>query len=310
MNPLIGELRNPFKNGKVIGADISPAVYHRENTRRGQKDLVMGRSALMEVLHNPHRWVMGFEPKDSDATEFGSVMDCKVLSPAEFNTRFAVKPAKYPDEKGNMKDWHGGSNWCKQWLADHAGMETVDAHDNTDADQAVEFLHKDPAAGEFVRCSQKQVMVMAEYHDRETKLVIPVKILIDLLPDKAHPEFGICLGDYKTSANAHPFPWTRDVKKYNYHVQAAFYLDVYEAAVPAEKRFEFRHVIQENFFPWEVGRRWLSSDFLERGRYRYLEALELYAKCLATGEWVGYEREQENATVIRGWMQTSPEAWM
>jgi hypothetical protein len=309
MNPLLGELRNPFKNGKVIGADISPAVYHRENARRGQKDLVMGRSALMEVLHNPHRWVMGFEPKDSDATAFGSLMDCKVLSPADFPTRFAVKPAQYPDEKGQMKDWHGGSNWCKQWIKEHIGQEHVSAQAQQESDQAVEYLLKDPAAGEFVRCSQKQVMVMAEYHDPETKLVIPVKTLIDLLPDKGHPEFGRDMGDYKTSANAHPFAWGRDVKKYNYHVQGAFYLDVYEAAVPQE-RLQFRHVIQENFFPWEVGRRYLTEDFLERGRLRYLEALQLYAQCLATGEWVGYERPRENAVVIRGWLQTDPEPWM
>lgn len=303
MNPLTGELNNPFRAGKIIGANIDSAVYHRENTARGKPDLVMGRSALMEVLTNPHRWVKGYESKETDATERGTLMDCKVLTPGEFTRRYAIKPAKYPAEGGVMKDWHGGANWCKQWLADHAGQEHVSSADNAEADLAVKALEEDAVAGPFLKCCQRQVMVMAEYHDEETKLVIPVKILIDLLPDKAHPEFGKVIADYKTCRNAAPFAWAGAVSQFGYHVQAAFYLDVYSSVQP-EERDQFNHLIQETVHPWEVGRRFMPEEGLERGRYRYREALALYCECLAKNEWPGYERPYDGAVLVRGWLCT------
>lgn len=303
------EFKNPFRNGKIVKADVDPADYHRENTKRGQPDFVMGRSSLMSFSRCPHRWLMGYERKDSDATEWGNIMDCKVLAPEKFLDRYAVKPAQYPDEKGKMRDFHGGSTWCKQWLADHAGKECISADLHTRTNNAVKFLYGDAEAREFVKCSRKSVMVVAEYADPETGLVIPVKILIDLLPATGHPKFGKGIGDYKTGADAHPFPWGRSVNTYGYHVQAGFYIDVYSAAVPQE-RDTFYHIVQESDAPWEVGKRILSQEFLDIGREKYLEALQLYCQCLKANIWPPYEMAKPGRLIIDGWLVTVPEPWM
>lgn len=305
------ETKNPFVAGKLVGVNIIPEDYHRPNAARGAKDLVVGRSDLLEVLCNPHRWVNGYERNgETEATEWGNLMDCKVMSPQQFKDRYAIRPDNYPDEKGQMKPWHGASKWCKQWMEDHAGKEVVSKEKNTESDNALKFLYGDAEAREFIKCSAKQVMAMAIYKDPETGVEVPVKTLIDLLPDKAHPDFGKSIGDYKTTTNGHPFPWTRDVHKYGYTVQAAFYLDVYLAAVPGEDRLEFRHIAQESMPPWEVCKRILSQEFLEIGRRKYLEALELYAKCLATNTWPNYEREMPGRTIVNGWLIVGPEPWM
>jgi hypothetical protein len=307
MNP--DEFKNPFRNGKVVGDGVEPADYHRENTKRGQADFVMGRSSLMDFSRCPHRWLMGYTRKDSDSTDWGNIMDCKVLAPEKFLERFAVKPATYPAEDGTAKPWNGNSKWCKQWLADHTSQECIGAEKHTETNNAVKFLYGDPEAREFIKCSRKQVMVVAEYADEETGLIVPVKILIDLLPATGHPKFGKGIGDYKSTSDAHPFPWGRSVNTYGYAVQAAFYIDVYSAAVPQE-RDTFYHVIQESEPPWEVGKRILSQEFLEIGRMRYLEALQLYCQCLKANVWPPYEMAKPGRLIIDGWLVTSPENWM
>jgi exodeoxyribonuclease VIII len=140
-------------------------------------------------------------------------------------------------------------------------------------------------------------MCVSEYRDAETGIVVPVKILVDLAPRPETFMWGCCLGDLKTCQNAGK-SWARKVFELSYHVQAAFYLDVWEAAT-GEKRTEFFHVVQESFPPWEPARKILSAEFIELGRWRYQEALNRYAKCLSAGEWPGYGQD-----IVQ------PEPWM
>jgi len=308
-NPFAGELPNPFTNGKIVGENIKPETYHQENCARGQPELVMGRGNLMDFFRCPHRWLKGWKNKPSEAKVWGDIMDCKVLSPQQFRDRFAVKPAKYPAEGGQMKDWHGGSTWCKQWMADHADKQLVNADTDAESNAAVKELMENAEAREFIECSARQVMVTAEYKDKETGLLIPVKTLIDLVPDPEHPKFGKDLADFKTSADAHPFPWGRNVNNYGYHIQGVFYTDVWSAAMP-ETKDTFRHIISESEFPYEPALRILSQEFMDKGREKYLDALQLYCQCLKTGTWPNYEMEGPGRLIINGWLLVSPENWM
>lgn len=308
MESLIRDYKNPFRNGRIVAENVNPEIYHRDAAPRGSKEHVMGRSSLMDFLHCPHRWVKGWKSKGSESTEWGDLIDTKLLSPQRFAERFAIKPETYPAD-GGQKPWSGNSTWCKQWAADHADKQLVKSELNKDADEAVKSLLEDPEAGEFIRCSKKQVMVVAEYEDPETKVVVPVKILVDMVPDEAHVKFGDSLGDLKTSVDAHPWPWGRAVKSYHYDAQAAFYLWVWESARPQERKY-FRHVIQENEPPYEPGKRIVGESFIERGQSVIVEALEQYARCLATNVWPGYEQPTPGAILMDGWLVTSVESWM
>ena len=81
------------------------------------------------------------------------------------------------------------------------------------------------------------------------------------------------------------------------------YLDGFNKAT-GESRREFRHVLQESFAPWEVGKRWLTSEFLAIGRTKYKEALKRYCQCLKDDEWPGYD--DSGSMVIDGWREVNP----
>lgn len=299
------DIKNPLSNAKIIGGNVPYSVYHAQEAKRGDKNFIMSRGELCEFDRCPARWLAGYESDETKSTEWGDLLDCLVLSPEAFEGRFAVTPETYPDTKtGEPKDWNWNANFCKEWRKSLGGKLAVKSEIKAEADEARNVLLSDSRIAELIKCSKKQVMVMAEYHDKETGLVIPIKTLIDMVPDVGS-SYGQYLADFKTCASAVPGAWARVVFDRGYYTQASLYQDSYVAAT-GEDRNSFLHVLQENYAPWQVGRRLLSAEFLEIGRMHYLAALKRYARCLAEGKFPGYDDE----AALNGWTLTEILPWM
>lgn len=304
------ETKNPFRDGGPVIPGYDPEQYFKENTERGQKAYVMSRSSLREFSTCPHRWLMGYSDDDTPSTEWGTLMDARVLTPDSFIDRFAVEPDYYtPAPKPKSKEiptpkpWNRNAGVCEEWAAKQTGKTIVRAKHFKEASVAMTSLYGHKDLQDLLNESQKQVYVLVEYHDDETGIVVQVKCLIDFVPGVG--PWGKSLGDYKTAANASPDRWGRAVFECGYHYQAALYLDAYTAAT-GEDRTDWLHIIQENFFPYEVGKRLLSVEFIEMGRRQYVADLKNYCRCLYLGEWPGYDNDQ----TINGFTLTEPEPWM
>lgn len=294
---------NPFTNCKIVGEQVDPAVYLASvgesdsgPARRGDHAFTMSRSSLMEVWLCAERWRNGFERKESDATDYGSRFDTLALDPDRWNKKYTVHPETYPCEATKKdprteKPWNGNSDWCRAWKAEaeRIGQEVLSVKEDADVKDAVIVLHKQPIISDLIKSSRKQVFIAGEYHDRETKLVIPVKTLIDLVSEDR-------LGDLKSSSSADPLRWAKSCFDFNYDAQAAMNLDLFNAATDGE-RVDFFHIIQENYAPWQVcfPIPILSVELVEIGRAKVLSALRHYAQCLKSGDWPGY------STTRTGW---------
>lgn len=297
------EDRNPVTKAEVKGENISPDCYLEALFDRGDKRFRMSRGELMEFNRCPHRWRAGYKEASNGSMDWGSLVDCLLLQPEQFAQRYAVTPATYRSEKGEEKPWNWNAKVCQQWRDDLGNSEPLKPGEYAEAQQACAVLMADEQIREMVQASRKQVMVIGEYRDEATSLVIPLKCLIDLVP----PVSVKSLADLKTANSAAQFPWKRAVFDHHYHVQAAMELDLYTAAT-GEDRVGFLHIVQESFAPWEIGKRMLSEEFIRLGRAQYIAALKRYARCLAEDVWPGYEDGQRNC--IDGWTLTEPDAWM
>ncbi len=303
------ELRNPFTNASLVTANMDPLVYHASiGGRRGEPDFIMSRSELMNFYSCPRKWINGYRRGDTDATEWGTLIDCLALSPKEFDSRFAIEPETYPDsETGESKKWNNNANFCKDWTKKQGARQIASAKDLHSAGLAIKRLLSDPYIGALVQCSKKQVMVMAEYVDKVTGLTIPFKTLQDLVPDEGDDEYGNELADLKTCRNAAPSAWTSAVFEHGLHIQAASYMDIYNA-LGGRPRNTFLHVLSENVPPFEPARGMLSAEFVEMGRATYIHALRFYCECLKSNQWPGYDDMAEER--INGWTLIQPKAWM
>lgn len=302
---LADQLPNPFRSAKVIGANIRPEVYLRQGSARGQADYVMSRSDLMEFAHCPSRWLAGIEADETKATEWGTLIDGLVLDSENFRRRFAVTPEQYSGKAG-PKPWNWNATECKNWrfAMEEAGLTVVKHSDYTKAEEAVSRLLGEDDINELLH-GQKQVMCIGEFEDADTGLVIPVKCLIDIAPT-INGEFNQSLADLKTCCDASSKAWARAVFDRDYHTQAAMHLDLYNAAT-GEQRQEFRHILQENYPPYQTAKRLLSSEFVSMGRSKYVNALKFYAKCLKENSWPDYDQMSRQ---IDGWAITEPDVHM
>ncbi len=298
-----------FTNAKIVSRNTDTSAYHSQQHKRGQPGFVMSRSELTTFAACPSKWIRGWRSEDTESTEWGSLIDCLVLQPDTFKADFAIKPETYRSDEGE-KPWNGNSKVCKQWLADHEGKSIISAKERIGADAAVSRLVDDDEINDFLQASDKQVMATAGWTDKETGLVVPLKILVDLVPWEDHERFGKDLGDLKTTRDASLRPYNKDVFHHGYHVQAALYLDVYCAAT-GEDRVGFRHVVSENSSPYEPGLRYISNEYVELGRVTYKSQLAFYCRCLAEQRWPGYDDLETLERRLCGrWSVCDVEPWM
>jgi hypothetical protein len=266
---------------------------------------------LHEFSNCPSRWLKGYRRAESDATDFGSLVDCLALTPAQFSKRYVVRPKTYEavDKKTKesvTKPWNGNATVCGEWMDAHSHLEVVKPDDFNDADNAVASLTLDLAIREILS-SINQVWCEADYTDRATGITIRFKVLIDLLPSEKGG-YRQWIIDLKTSRNASLRAWARDCYALWYHVQAAVYMDVYASAVPEDDRNTWGQIIVENVAPFQTAKRWLTADMVNLGRQTYQAALARYCRCLSDGVWPDYD--SHSRSMIPGWGEVAPEAWM
>ena len=298
-------LKLPFTNGKVHGDNIDSEDYISNDVPRGDAKYVMSRSDLVEFNRCPQRWIKGYKMPESDAKDWGNIIDCLILTPDKFADRYVVAPSTYP-AKGKKKDdpeiqkpWSRNATFCKEWEEEQSPRIVLKSEEEADARRAATVLRSDKTIAAFLACSRKQVMITADYTDADTNLAIPVKILIDLVPepDPRIETFGTDgLGDLKTTECAAADPWIRSVFNYHYHVQAALQLDVFNAVyglnhpdyIPRET---FYHILQESYHPFQPAKRILTGEFIELGRLFYRRAIARYAQCHKTQVWPDYDMD-------------------
>lgn len=287
-----------IQNAQIVGCDIAPARYEVETEQRGSVGLTVRAHILGEVLRNAQRWVKGYESPESKSKKFGSVLDCLLLTPTQWPKRYAVVPADAPKrpsksqinaEKPSPKTV-AAIDWWDDFLALNPG-EVITQETNGSVHAAINRLKEDKLIAELIECSRHAVMITADWQDKETGIVVPMKALLDIVPPGDHPIFGQSLWDLKTTQNASPRSFSRDAQKYNYALQGAFYADLWNAAT-GETRGDFGHVVIENFAPYEFRTPppLLSQRFLGHGRLLYQRALSIYCKALDSGVWPSYDR--------------------
>lgn len=324
---IMEEPKNPFVEAKIVQVDADPEAYHRSSpiADRGKPEFMMSSHSLRLFITNPSKWVRGFEQKESDSTEWGGVHDTIFTqSPERFKARYAVQDETYPAgpqhervKSGELKEgdplpWHASATYCKNWAKANKDKKIIShaVHQEVLAARKRVFDGHDYFQ-EYLACSQRQMFVVATYRDPETKIEVPWKCLIDLVPDKKHKQFGKSIGDLKSSACAAPDAWAKTVNEFGYDIQGSSYLLAYRKAVEADTeddRQDFRHLVQENEFPYEYQGYFLEQGWIQIGAGKLVSGLAKYCQCLKKREWPGYSLEGK--LVLDGFGACQMLSWM
>ncbi len=306
---------------------VDQSAYHKLGNEfaRGDARRTMSRGQLWEFRECPSRWV---HKKDNDKStrlmDWGSLMDVVFMTSEQLGSMVAIMPATYhtnrmvcpqcgsaTDSKKCAKckcdrvetpvelEWNLKSDHCSQWKEDREkeGKLVVSEATISDAWTARKRLENDEEIADLYSCCQKQVQLNIEWADPETGLVIPVKCLLDLVPDPAST-WGDSIWDFKTTNDAATKPWRKRIHNDGLFYQAAFYLDAMNAAKNLKYR-NFGHVVQESSQPYECTIRPLELEWLDAGRICYKKDLDEYCRSIKTRKFRGLER---NPVGYDAWM--------
>lgn len=287
-----------IQNAKIREWNVPSEKYHHEPELRGSPKLTIRAHIMAELLWNANRWRDGYESPESKALKTGSLYDCLLLTPAHWKGHYAVVPENAPrkptkaqrNAKKPSADSLTAIEWWDDFIENNPG-EIVTKDENDKVHGALDRLRRDVEISELIACCRRAVWITAEWHDKTTRLVIPLKCLIDLLPPSDHPVYSKAILDLKFVRCAAKRAFESDAMKFRHDIQAGFYEDMHNAAT-GECRTDFCHVIQENVKPFELRTPPppMTQRFKDFGKLSYQAALRIYCDALVSGKWPGYER--------------------
>lgn len=113
----------------------------------------------------------------------------------------------------------------------------------------------------------------------------------------------LIIPDYKTAADASDRAMEKDIEKYGYNCQAAWYEEAARALELGGEDAEMLLIVQEKKPPYLVNV--IGLDFFSReiGRAKNRVAIEKFAECQSTGYWPGYADTEPNYLALPGYAE-------
>lgn len=285
-----------IKDGEILytGGKISkPGVYRcvSIDDYHGNVDLFDGfsisSSGLRAVKRRPSEY-WGFSPynpkpfekEEKSSLEFGKAAHMLVLGEEGFKARYVLRPATYPDEKGNEKPWSGNANWCKAWLAaqSKAGRTVI---------TETEIGHIRRMANAL---AGKEAIKLGILNGRIERSIFAKSgnIWLKTRPDVVPNDSGDFV-DLKTAASVDDESLSKAIFNHGYHIQAGLLRMIVREVLGAEAFSSFTFVFVEKSPPYDVRVMQLKDEDIDLGEQQARKAIGIVEECLKRGVWPGYD---------------------
>ena len=211
-------------------------------------------------------------PRETTSMAFGTAVHQALLEPVDFYDIYFVMP-----EIGDLRKKEN-KELKKQAEEKAEGKICLSFHDHERIKSIIQNFKKNKLAQHY--CSGEIELSHYLKHDN-----IDVRVRPDIINHVAN---FIC--DVKTCQDASPQAFRRDVYKFNYDLQAAFYMDMLGIT-------EFKFVVCEVNHPYTVVVHTLDKEFIELGRQKWKNAFEYWKHYVKTNEVSLYHPETSFSTI-------------
>jgi hypothetical protein len=220
------------------------------------------------------REMMLHPPEQTKAMAIGSAVHAAVLEPELFADEYVVAPNLDRRFKKDKVIW-------EKFEADNAGKTVLMEKEHLQCVQMQREALANPLVCELVDGPGGTELSFV-WVDKDTDVTCKGRI------DRFGRLWGhSVIADLKTTENASPGAWAREVVKYSYHAQAAFYLDGLDTVKPVVER-RFLWIVIEKNPPYAMALYEPDEATLDKGRRMYRSYLRQYLKCHTSGIWPGY----------------------
>lgn len=219
----------------------------------------------LDLIHQSlgtYEWARNSPHTSSDSVDLGTHVHCALLEPDEFKKQYL----KMPEFNLRTNDGREEARY-HQSMAESQGKIILSPDDYAKVIAMRDSVLCHPTARDLLTLSgESEVSIFGEINGMR------VKCRPDRIPEMHH--FGPIVADLKKTVDIDKFLYS--VRDYRYHVQAAFYSDIYKQLTGEAPRFVFVVVGETR----SIGRHpvkvlELPPDVVDIGRSEYLADLEM-----------------------------------
>lgn len=243
-------------------------IYHQNTDYKGST--FWKEIAKTTVFHT-----LSKDQKESKAFDLGSAIHCAMLEPERFSSDFAVS------QKFDRRTKEGKA-MAEAFELANAGKTILDEDQMTVVEGAISSLRGHDLASGMLTGGEAEY----SYYTNDPVTGIGLKCRPDYFNKGA-------LIDLKTCQDASNDGFVKACVNFGYHIQAAFYLDVFNLANGTDLK-EFYFVAVETSKPFAVNTFLMGEAELALGRAQYQKAIKQYAEYLNNTERLndfGYEKK-------------------
>ena len=271
-------------NDMEVISGMSNEDYHAHAGISASGLKLMGKSPL-------HYWGAYLDPnreprEETPALKLGTAIHTAVLEPMRFADEYVVVPDSAPrrptsvqlNAKKPSDDTVAAISWWEKFDADTKGKTVISRDDLATCTAISERLRQHPAAQVLFRDGVAEQSMFWE--DPDTGVLC-----------KCRPDWlihSVAIVDVKSTQDASPAGFARSVANFEYHVQAAWYLDGVKICTNDRSPSAFIFAAFEKEAPHAVAFYNADPEMIELGRREYRRRLQVYANCLQSNVWPGY----------------------
>lgn len=196
---------------------------------------------------------------ENDASIMGGALHAKLLMPESLEAEFIVCPKMDKRTKA-------GKEAFAQFQEQAVGKSIISEDNMGLVDGMAKAIVGHDLANKMLSNGEAEFSYFTEC--KETGLGLKCR------PDYVNKD---ALIDLKSARDASPREFAKAIANFKYHIQAAYYLDVYNAANGTDIK-DFYFVVVENSAPFAVAVYKLDELAIEHGRERYKKALRALAE--------------------------------
>jgi len=253
--------------------------------------------------------------RETPALMLGSAIHCALLEPDEYFQRYAIAPkANLATKKGQatFEAWLGEP--LPERIGDESQFEAIQRTHKRIVLRAEEAEKVARIADGASKSKAVQTLIGGAsnfeesviWSDPETGVSCKARLDAHLMGKR-----GPVVIDLKSSEDASPYAWEKEIGNRLYHIQAAFYVDGLLAALAANgseySSGTFLHLVYEKAPPYACAVHRMPSDAMEVGRREYRRLLKLWRRCVDDDSWGDYSERIFTTGLPRWYKEYDPE---
>ena len=257
----------------------------------------LSNSGLSELARSPWHFYSRFlDPnrpeRERKAGQFeGTIAHCAILEPDEFMRRYVVTPSNAPrrptaaqrNAKNPSSESVEAMAWWSKWESENSGREVVSHDDYSRVLRQSESVRRIREVRELFDIGKAELSAFAT---------------ADGVLKKCRPDWTAYIGggdviliDVKTVGDAKPDEMARHIGRKGYYRQAAHYWKTFEQA-SGMRVSAFKFLAVESEWPYAASLTQLDDVSIQVAMEEVRDLTELYADCLSSGRWPGYDEAQ------------------